>query len=230
MFFVIFGQNLQQSQPFMDLGKQKALIFHHFPHLTPFQRKQFDALEALYCTWNHKVNLISRKDIHHLYLRHILHGLSIAKVVQFKAGTQILDLGTGGGLPGIPLAILFPAVHFVLVDSIGKKVHAAADIARHVGLKNVTTLHMRAEAVEGSYDFVVSRAVGPLPRLYGWIRDKIKPKSQHPIPNGLLYLQGGTLETNELDDMGLQHRCYPIRHFFQAPFFETKNVVHLFSP
>lgn len=189
---------------------------------------RFNAFEGLYLAWNRKVNLISRKDIHNLYLHHVLHSLSISKVISFAKGAHILDFGTGGGFPGLPLAILFPETHFVLVDSIGKKVRAVADIAEKLGLDNVEVCQARGEQIAGSYDFVVSRAVGSVHQLYGWISGKIKPVNKHALPNGLLYLQGGEVDIALLSSMGLLCKLYPIRDFFVEPFFETKQLVHYF--
>ena len=170
------------------------LILKYFPDLTEEQKRQFAALYDLYTDWNSKINVISRKDIENLYEHHVLHSLGIAKVIRFKPGTKVMDLGTGGGFPGIPLAILFPEVQFHLVDSIGKKVRVATEIAGSIGLKNVTTRHARAEEEKQLFDFVVSRAVMPLTDLLKIIRKNISPKQQNALPNGLICLKGGELE------------------------------------
>lgn len=208
----------------------KNLLKHYFPTLEEVQITQLAALEGLYLDWNSKLNLVSRKDIQNLYLHHVLHSLSIAKVVSFMPGAHILDFGTGGGFPGIPLAILFPKTHFVLVDSIGKKVRAVADIADKLGLHNAAVCQARGEKMDGWYDFVVSRSVGPLDQLSVWIGSKIKPTNTHSLPNGLLYLQGGEVDVASLATIGLKCDLYPIRGFFAEPFFETKQVVHCFLP
>jgi len=203
-----------------------ALIAKYFPNLTDVQQTQFDALDALYTDWNAKINVISRKDIQNLYEHHVLHSLGIAKIITFTPKTEVMDLGTGGGFPGIPLAIMFPEVRFHLVDSIGKKVRVAADIASQLGLKNVTTAHSRAEEEKHQFDFVVSRAVMPLSGLIKICRKNIKRSQQNPLPNGLICLKGGELE----------EESYPFKHtttiwnlsdFFNEEFFETKKVVHV---
>ena len=171
------------------------LILKYFPDLTEEQKWQFAALYDLYLDWNSKINVISRKDIENLYEHHVLHSLGIAKVIRFRPGTQIMDLGTGGGFPGIPLAILFPEVQFHLVDSIGKKVRVASEIANSIGLKNVTFRHARAEEEKGKFDFVVSRAVMPLTDLLKIIRKNISPKQQNALPNGLICLKGANWKT-----------------------------------
>ncbi len=210
-----------------SLQHNTALIQRFFL-LNDLQKKQFNALGSLYLTWNQRINLISRKDIIHLYLRHILHSLSIAKVVKFRPSAHLLDIGTGGGFPGIPLAILFPQTKFVLVDSIGKKIKVVQDIVLSLGLRNVTAQHIRAEQLEDSYDFVLSRAVCSLPTLYSWVKDKIKPHSQHNLANGLLCLKGGDL-TQELKETPLHYRVYAIHDFFKDPFFTTKSIIHAFK-
>ena len=186
------------------------IILKYFPDLTETQKEQFAALYDLYTDWNSKINVISRKDITNLYEHHVLHSLGIAKIIRFRPGTEIMDLGTGGGFPGIPLAILFPDTHFHLVDSIGKKVKVATEIAQAIGLKNVTTRHCRAEEEKGQFDFVVSRAVMPLTAL----------------PNGLTCLKGGELEREVLP---VKHNTTitELKDFFTEEFFETKKVVYL---
>lgn len=212
----------------MTLLENHTLIAHYFPALDMAQMDQFKALEHCYTDWNAKINLISRKDFPHLYLRHVLHSLSIAKLISFKAKSTILDVGTGGGFPGIPLAIFFPDTHFVLVDSIAKKMKAVKDIAAQLGLKNVTPLTMRVAQLPDKYDFVVGRAVTGLSKIYDWVGDKIKQKSEHTLPNGILYLQGGPVEI-PLKKLGLACDLYPIRTFFEEPFFQTKNIAHLYK-
>lgn len=201
-------------------------ILKYFPDLTAEQKERFAALYGLYTDWNSKINVISRKDIENLYEHHVLHSLGIAKVISFRAGSKIMDLGTGGGFPGIPLAILFPEVSFHLVDSIGKKVRVATEVAASIGLENVTFCHERAEEEKGQFDFVVSRAVMPLADLMKIIRKNISPKQQNPLPNGLICLKGGEL-ANEA--MPFKHRTtiWDLKEFFDEEFFETKKVVHV---
>lgn len=202
------------------------LIERYFPTLTKSQKKQFAALGGLYAEWNEKINVISRKDIEHLYTRHVLHSLGIAKVQPFQAGASVLDVGTGGGFPGIPLAILFPDTQFLLVDSIGKKITVVKNIAQALGLDNVNAQHGRAEKVKGKFDFVVSRAVTRMGPFYQWVRDKIKSESQHPLHNGILYLKGGDLE-EEMQEARLNYAIYELSDYFDDPFFETKKVVYV---
>lgn len=200
------------------------IIFSYFPDLTEHQKKQFDQLFDLYSEWNAKINVISRKDIDNLYINHVLHSLGIAKVIAFKKGASVLDVGTGGGFPGIPLAILFPETNFHLVDSIGKKITVVNEVAKGIGLQNLTTAHMRAEQVKGKYDFIVSRAVTRLKEFYGWIHQKVKPQSMHAIDNGILYLKGGDLD-EELAELKKLHQVYDLSDYFKEDFFETKKVV-----
>lgn len=202
------------------------LILKYFPDLTEEQKRQFAALYDLYLDWNSKINVISRKDIENLYEHHVLHSLGIAKVIHFRPGTQIMDLGTGGGFPGIPLAILFPEVHFHLVDSIGKKVRVASEIANSIGLKNVTFRHARAEEEKGKFDFVVSRAVMPLTDLLKIIRKNISSKLQNALPNGLICLKGGELG-NETMPVKNKTTLWDLKEFFEEEFFETKKVVYV---
>ena len=199
------------------------LILKYFPDLTEEQKRQFAALYDLYTDWNSKINVISRKDIENLYEHHVLHSLGIAKVIRFKPGTKVMDLGTGGGFPGIPLAILFPEVQFHLVDSIGKKVRVATEIAGSIGLKNVTTRHARAEEEKQLFDFVVSRAVMPLTDLLKIIRKNISPKQQNALPNGLICLKGGELE-KETMPVKNKTTMWNLKEFFGEEFFETKKV------
>lgn len=202
------------------------LILKYFPDLTEEQKRQFAALYDLYTDWNSKINVISRKDIENLYEHHVLHSLGIAKVIRFKPGTKVMDLGTGGGFPGIPLAILFPEVQFHLVDSIGKKVRVATEIAGSIGLKNVTTRHARAEEEKQLFDFVVSRAVMPLTDLLKIIRKNISPKQQNALPNGLICLKGGELE-RETMPVKNKTTMWNLKEFFWEEFFETKKVVYV---
>lgn len=202
------------------------LILKYFPDLTEEQKRQFAALYDLYTDWNSKINVISRKDIENLYEHHVLHSLGIAKVIRFKPGTKVMDLGTGGGFPGIPLAILFPEVQFHLVDSIGKKVRVATEIAGSIGLKNVTTRHARAEEEKQLFDFVVSRAVMPLTDLLKIIRKNISPKQQNALSNGLICLKGGELE-RETMPVKNKTTMWNLKEFFGEEFFETKKVVYV---
>lgn len=202
------------------------LILKYFPDLTEEQKRQFAALYDLYTDWNSKINVISRKDIENLYEHHVLHSLGIAKVIRFKPGTKVMDLGTGGGFPGIPLAILFPEVQFHLVDSIGKKVRVATEIAGSIGLKNVTTRHARAEEEKQLFDFVVSRAVMPLTDLLKIIRKNISPKQQNALPNGLICLKGGELE-KETMPVKNKTTMWNLKEFFGEEFFKTKKVVYV---
>jgi len=201
------------------------LIQKYFPELSDVQKQQFEALQRVYEDWNSKINVISRKDIQALYLKHVLHSLAIAKVQKFEPNTQILDVGTGGGFPGIPLAILFPEVKFHLVDSIQKKIKVVSAVVQSLNLKNVTATHQRAEAVQGRFDFVVSRAVTTMPSFVKWVKNKIKKEQNHTLSNGILYLKGGDL-SEELSSYKTK-AVYDIAAFFEEDFFETKKVVHL---
>lgn len=202
------------------------IILKYFPNLSEVQQQQFAALYDLYTNWNSKINVISRKDITNLYEHHVLHSLGIAKVMQFRPETTVMDLGTGGGFPGIPLAILFPETHFHLVDSIGKKVKVATEIANAIGLKNVTTRHCRAEEEKQLFDFVVSRAVMPLADLLKIIRKNIKKEQHNALPNGLICLKGGELE-REVMPVKHQTLMYDLKDYFEEEFFETKKVVYV---
>lgn len=202
------------------------IIFQYFPNVLPEQKVQFQKLRALYELWNDRINVISRKDIGNLYVNHVLHSLAIARVVEFKAGAHILDVGTGGGFPGIPLAILYPDVHFHLVDSIGKKITVVKEVAAGLGLTNVTAQQIRAEEIKSEYDFIVSRAVTRLKEFHGWVKGKVKVLSEHPLQNGILYLKGGDLE-EELSELKRPLQVFNIPDFFQEPFFETKKVVYV---
>lgn len=202
------------------------IILKYFPDLTETQKQQFAALYDLYTDWNSKINVISRKDITNLYEHHVLHSLGIAKIIHFRPGTEIMDLGTGGGFPGIPLAILFPDTHFHLVDSIGKKVKVATEIAQAIGLKNVTTRHCRAEEEKQQFDFVVSRAVMPLTDLLKIIRKNIRKEQHNALPNGLICLKGGELD-REVMPVKHQTLIYDLKDYFEEEFFETKKVVYV---
>jgi 16S rRNA (guanine527-N7)-methyltransferase len=200
-------------------------ILKYFPELTEIQISQFQQLEALYHDWNSKINVISRKDIDQLYVKHVLHSLAIAKIQKFEPGTYVLDVGTGGGFPGIPLAILFPETRFYLIDVILKKINVVKAVADALELKNVKAEQMRAENVKGDFDFIVSRAVTNMPDFVSWIKDKIKKQQKHQLKNGILYLKGGDL-TEELS-LFPNAKQYNITDFFEGEFFETKKVVHL---
>lgn len=202
------------------------VILKYFPDLTAVQKEQFAALKPLYEDWNAKINVISRKDMDAFYVHHVLHSLAIAKVQAFLPNSRVLDVGTGGGFPGLPLAILFPETSFLLVDSIGKKIKVVNEVAAAIGLKNLEARHQRAEEVKGKFDFVVSRAVTRMAPFYSWVKDKFEAKSRHQLTNGILYLKGGDL-IEELDECGRPYRLYPIPDFFEEPFFETKLVVHV---
>ena len=200
-------------------------ILKYFPNLTAIQKEQFEKLDFLYHDWNEKINVISRKDIDALYTKHILHSLGIAKIIQFKPGTYVLDVGTGGGFPGIPLAILFPETRFYLIDVIAKKIKVVQAVAEGLELKNVRAEQMRAENVKGDFDFIVSRAVTNMPDFVSWVETKIKKNNKHELKNGILYLKGGDL-SEELKDFPKATE-YNLADFFEDEFFETKKVVHL---
>ncbi|WP_372974844.1 16S rRNA (guanine(527)-N(7))-methyltransferase RsmG [Muriicola sp.] len=201
------------------------LILKYFPELTDTQTRQFTAMAGLYQDWNQKINVVSRKDVDELYLRHILHSLGIAKVISFLPGSRVLDVGTGGGFPGIPLAVLFPETQFTLVDSIGKKIRVVKEVIDGLGLNNVNAVHSRVEELQGSFDFIVSRAVAAMPSFVRWVDGRIRQKSVHPLKNGILYLKGGDL-TEELQGFSKAH-IYPLSEYFKEDFFDTKVVVHL---
>jgi 16S rRNA (guanine527-N7)-methyltransferase len=201
------------------------LILKYFPNLTDDQIHKFKELESLYQDWNLKINVVSRKDIDELYLRHVLHSLGIAKVIQFKDGTKLLDVGTGGGFPGIPLAILFPECSFHLVDSIAKKLKVVDEVVEGLSLTNVKTTHSRVEDINGNYDFIVSRAVASMPTFVHWVKGKIAKQQNHELKNGILYLKGGDL-TEELKDYRTT-TIYNLSDYFSEDFYETKKVVHL---
>lgn len=202
------------------------LILKYFPDLSELQKEQFDKLNELYRFWNAQINVISRKDIDKLYLHHVLHSLAIAKVIRFLPGEKVLDVGTGGGFPGIPLAILFPETHFHLVDSIGKKIKVVHEISQNIGLKNLVSTHARAEQINDQFDFIVSRAVTQLKDFYPWVRGKFRKESRNTLKNGVLYLKGGDL-TEEIAQSGLKNVIrYPINDYFTEDFFDTKFVIY----
>lgn len=204
-------------------------ISHYFPTLSTLQVAQFSKLLNLYTIWNNQINVISRKDLDNFYERHVLHSLGIAKVYSFQPGTTVLDVGTGGGFPGIPLAILFPETNFVLVDSIGKKIKVVNEVASALGLTNVQAHHLRAEQVKGTFDFVISRAVTAMPVFVEWVKNKIKKgKASDGFSNGILYLKGGDL-TEEFKGLPGKFKEYPLSNYFSEDFFETKKVIHWVS-
>ena len=202
------------------------IIYRYFPKLSDKQREQFRQLGELYPHWNAQINVVSRKDVGSLYLHHVLHSLGIAQFTNFVPSTRILDVGTGGGFPGIPLAILFPEVHFHLVDSIGKKIKVVREVAAGIGLENVEADHIRAEQLDGNYDFVVSRAVTRLVDFYPWVRDKFLKKDKNAIQNGILYLKGGDLQ-EEIKEARLKAEIYNLSDYFKEEFFETKHIVYI---
>lgn len=200
-------------------------LLHYFPNLTESQKAQFALLATLYKDWNLKINVVSRKDIDEIYTRHVLHSLGIAKIQTFKPGARILDVGTGGGFPGIPLAILFPETQFHLVDSIGKKIKVVEEVSQGLGLLNVNVTNARVETITDQYDFVVSRAVAQMETFVHWTKGRFLKKSQHELKNGILYLKGGDL-TEELAPYP-KATIYSLQNHFKQDFFETKTVVHL---
>jgi 16S rRNA (guanine527-N7)-methyltransferase len=203
-----------------------SIITKYFPDLTPHQVEQFTQLMDLYTHWNSQINVISRKDIDLLYERHVLHSLGIAKVTQFAPGSKIMDVGTGGGFPGIPLAIMYPEVDFLLVDSIGKKIKVVNEVAAGLGLKNVRTTHERAEKINEQFDFIVSRAVTEFPEFYSWIRNKVSKKNKNEFENGILYLKGGDLK-EELKSFRNRILLFELKNYFTEEFFDTKKVVYM---
>jgi 16S rRNA (guanine527-N7)-methyltransferase len=202
------------------------IIKKYFPSITEQQSAQLQELQKVYQYWNSKINVISRKDIDHLYERHVLHSLAIAKIIEFVPNTQIIDIGTGGGFPGIPLAILFPECHFHLIDSIAKKIKVVNEVAHAIELKNIHAEQIRAEKVKSKYDFVISRAVTSLPLFYNWVKGKINKKSINELPNGIIYLKGGDL-TEEIKKFNPTVKVFNINQHFEEPFFETKKMVYL---
>ena len=201
-------------------------IISHFSDLSEKQIEQFTMLMPLYKDWNAQINVISRKDIEELYIKHVLHSLAIAKIVQFKPKTTILDVGTGGGFPGIPLAILFPECEFVLVDSIGKKIKVVNEVVNRLELTNVTAYHKRAEEIEEQFDFVVTRAVTRIKKFIPWVKGKLKPESFNTLKNGVLFLKGGDL-AEEITESNKKVELFPISDFFKDEFFETKVVAYI---
>ncbi len=201
-------------------------LFSYFPNLTDTQKQQFEQLPALYEFWNNQINVISRKDIDQLFERHVQHSLGIAKVMEFLPGESVLDVGTGGGFPGIPLAILFPETQFYLVDSIGKKIKVVQEVAKALGLTNLRAEHLRAEQVDEKFDFIVSRAVTRLGEFYPWIRGKFKKQQKNKLPNGILYLKGGDL-ADEIKESGLKVHQYYLKDYYKEEFFETKQVIYV---
>lgn len=202
------------------------LIKKYFPSISPAQLEQFEQLPVLYAEWNEKINVVSRKDIDNLMLHHVLHSLAIAKFIGFKDGTEVLDVGTGGGFPGIPLAILFPNCQFTLIDSIGKKIKVVNGVAESLGLTNVVAIHGRAEDLEQDFEFIVSRAVTRLTPFYYWVHKKVSPNHFHTMRNGLICLKGGDLE-EELAEFGKKHKLHELYEVFEEEFFETKKLVYV---
>ena len=205
------------------------IVFKYFPNLSQTQKDQFNQLYSLYEEWNAMINVISRKDIEQLYVRHVLHSLSVAKVISFSPGTKILDVGTGGGFPGIPLAIIFPECTFHLVDSIGKKIKVVNEVASSIQLKNLTGKHQRAEKAQGSFDFVVSRAVARTKLVHAWINKKISRNNFNQLNNGMILLKGGDL-SQELKEFNRPYQLISISKFFDEEFFDTKSIVYASIP
>ncbi len=202
------------------------IIYHYFNQLTEKQKNQIEKLFKVYSYWNAQINVISRKDLDEFYERHVLHSLSIAKVINFSPSSNILDIGTGGGFPGIPLAILFPDCKFTLVDSIGKKIKVVQEVAEELGLSNVTAIKSRAEDIDEKFDFIVSRAVTEMPKFLTWTKDKISTKQKNELKNGILYLKGGDL-TEEMKGIKKEIKYYELKNMFNEEFFDTKKVVYL---
>lgn len=208
----------------MNSGTQ--LILSYFPNLAEKQIEQFDRLQELYADWNAKINVISRKDMDQFYVHHVLHSLGIAQIMRFQPGTKVLDIGTGGGFPGIPLAILFPETHFHLVDSIGKKITVVKEVAKALKLSNVEAQQTRAETLVRKYDFIISRAVTRMINFYPWVKGKIKREDFNEYPNGILYLKGGDVD-EEMEETGKSYVTYHLSDYFKEDFFETKKVVYM---
>lgn len=203
-----------------------AIVKQYFPSLNQQQESRLLLFSELFKDWNTKVNLISRKDMDHLFERHILHSLAIAKFIEFNKGSKVLDVGTGGGFPGLPLAILFPDTQFTLVDSIGKKIKVVNDIAENLNLTNVIGIHERAENINGKYDFIISRAVTRMVSFLPWVKNKVSSKNKHQIKNGIIYLKGGDLK-EELAEAKVKTRLINLHDYFREPFFETKKIVYV---
>ena len=208
------------------MNSDLALIEKYFPELTDLQKEQFAQLKPLYEEWNAQINVISRKDVDSLYERHILHSLSIAKFISFNKGAKIMDLGCGGGFPGIPLAILFPEVSFTLIDSIGKKIKVVQEIATAIAVQNIEAHHMRAEQLDDSFDFIITRAVAPMIDLVKWTRKQYLNVNKHKIDNGIIALKGGDL-TSELASWGNRKTLVNLSDYFEEEFFETKKIIHV---
>lgn len=202
------------------------LIQSYFPELSEAQLSQFDQLQELYEDWNSKINVISRKDMEQFYIHHVLHSLGIVKVMPFEPGSKILDIGTGGGFPGIPLAIMFPETHFHLVDSIGKKITVVKDVVKQLKLTNVEAQQARAEQLVRKYDFVISRAVTRMVNFYPWVKNKIRKEDINEYPNGILYLKGGEVD-EEMEELGKSYVVYHLEDYFKEEFFETKKVIYM---
>jgi 16S rRNA (guanine527-N7)-methyltransferase len=208
------------------MNRELATIFKHFPNLSEKQKGQFAQIGPLYTEWNEKINLISRKDMENFYTHHVLHSLGIAKVMEFEPGTKVLDIGTGGGFPGIPLAILYPKVAFHLVDSIGKKINVVKDIYKRLGLSNVETEQVRAEDLVRRYDFIISRAVTQMANFYPWVKNKFKKEDINEFPNGIFYLKGGDVD-EEMEELNVSYVTYHLEDYFSDPYFEMKKVIYM---
>jgi 16S rRNA (guanine527-N7)-methyltransferase len=208
------------------MNQELELIWKYFPHLTEKQKEQFGKLGPLYAEWNEKINVISRKDMDHFYAHHVIHSLGIAKVMEFEPGTKILDIGTGGGFPGIPLAILYPKVSFHLVDSIGKKIGVVKDVYKQLGLQNVEAQQVRAEELVRRYDFIVSRAVTQMSNFYPWVKNKFKKEDLNEFPNGIFYLKGGDID-EEMEELNISYVTYHLEDYFNEPFFDMKKVIYI---
>ena len=208
------------------MNKDVASIFKYFSELSQKQKEQFAQLGPLYADWNEKINVISRKDMENFYTHHVLHALGIAKVMEFVPGTKILDIGTGGGFPGIPLAILNPKVSFHLVDSIGKKITVVKDVVKQLGLQNVEAQQVRAEELVRRYDFIVSRAVTQMANFYPWVKNKFKKEDINEFPNGIFYLKGGEID-EEMEELNVAYVTYHLEDYFNEPFFDSKKVIYM---
>src|SRR5690554_1122053 len=208
------------------MNTDASLIFKYFPELSKKQKEQFAQLGALYADWNEKINVISRKDMENFYTHHVLHALGIAKVMEFVPGTKVLDIGTGGGFPGIPLAILYPKASFHLVDSIGKKITVVKDVVKQLGLQNVEAQQVRAEELIRRYDFIVSRAVTQMANFYPWVKNKFKKEDINEFPNGIFYLKGGEID-EEMEELNVAYVSYHLKDYFKEPFFGSKKVIYM---